>query len=67
MRMSSMRKCFSFTCLMVGFPGGSVVKNLSASAEGVDLTPGSGRSPGDVNSNPLQYSFLENPMGRGDW
>ena len=30
MRMSSMRKCFSFTCLMVGFPGGSVVNNLPA-------------------------------------
>ena len=29
--------------------------------------PGSGRSPGEGNGNPLQYSCLENPMGRGAW
>ena len=29
--------------------------------------PGSGRSPGEGNSNPLQYSYLENPMDRGAW
>ena len=35
----------------------------------VDLgsTPGSGRSPGEENGNPLQYSCLENPMDRGAW
>ena len=32
-----------------------------------DLSPGSGRSPGEGNSNPLQYSCLENPMDRGAW
>ena len=31
------------------------------------FNPGSGRSPGEENGNPLQYSFLENPMARGAW
>ena len=42
------------------FPGGSVVKNLSAGDVG--LIPGLGRSPG--NSDPRQYSCLENPHGQ---
>ena len=50
-----------------GFPGGSVVNNLSANAGNVGLIPGLGRSPGEGNSNPLQYSCLENPMDRGAW
>ena len=33
----------------------------------VGLIPGSGRSPGEGNGNPLQYSYLENPMGREAW
>ena len=33
----------------------------------VHSTPGSGRSPGEGNDNPLQYSCLENPMDRGAW
>ena len=40
----------------MGFPDGSVVKNLPANAEDVGLIPGSGRSPGEGNGNPLQYS-----------
>ena len=48
----------------MGFPGGSVVKNLSANAGDTGLIPGSGRSPGAGNGNPLQYSCLENPMDR---
>ena len=40
-----------------------MVKNLPAMQE----TPGLGRSPGEGNGNPLQYSFLENPMDRGAW
>ena len=47
-----------------------VVKNLPANAGDVrdaDLIPGSGRSPGEGNGNPLQYSYLENPMDRGAW
>ena len=47
-----------------GCPGGSVVKNLPASAEDVGSIPASGRSPGRGNGNPLQYSCLENPMDR---
>ena len=53
-----------------GFPGGPVVKNppANAGAEGdLGLIPGCGRSPGGGNGNPLQYSCLENPMGRGAW
>ena len=47
-----------------------MVKNLPANAghsEDVSLTPGSGRSPGGGNGNPLQYSCLENPMDGGAW
>ena len=49
------------------FPGGSVVKNLPASAGDAGLIPGLGRYPGEGNGNPLQYSFLGNPTDRGDW
>ena len=42
-----------------------MVKNLPAIAEDVGLIPGLGKSPGVGNSNPLQYSCLENPMDRG--
>ena len=49
------------------FPGGSVVKNPPANAEDPGSIPGSGRSPGRGNDNPLQYSCLENPMDRGAW
>ena len=48
-----------------GFKGGSVVKNLPANAGDVSLIPGSGRSPGEGNGNPHQYSCLESPMHRG--
>ena len=54
-------------CLLFGFPGGTVEKNLPANAEGTGLFPGSGRSPGEGNGNPLQYSCLGNPMVRGTW
>ena len=56
-----------YLCSSKGFPGGWVVKNLPAHAEDVDLIPGSGRSPGGGNGNPLQYSCLGNPMDRGAW
>ena len=42
----------------MGFPGSSVVKNLPANAGDVGLICGLGRSPGEGNGNPLQYSFL---------
>ena len=51
----------------MGFPGGSVIKNLLANAEDTSSIPGSGRSPGDGNDNPLQNPCLENPMDRGTW
>ena len=56
--------------LCLGFPGGSVAKNLPANAGGpgdVGLIPGSGRFPGEENGNPLQYSCLENPTDGGTW
>ena len=44
-----------------------VVKNLPAGAGDMSLIPGSGRSPGAGDGNPLQYSCLENLMDRGAW
>ena len=51
----------------LGFPGGSVVKNLPADAGVAGSIPGLRRSPGDGNGNPLQYICLGNPMERGAW
>ena len=51
----------------MGFPGDSVAKNLPANAGDVGSILGSGRSPGEGNGNPLQYSFLENSVDRGAW
>ena len=51
------------------FPGAGV-KNLPANGGDtgdLDLIPGLGRSSGEGHGNPLQYSCLENPMGRGVW
>ena len=57
--------------MYMGFPGGTVVKNLPANAgdkKDAVSVPGLGRSPGGGgNGNPLQYSYLENPMNRGTW
>ena len=44
-----------------------VVKNPPTNAGDLGSMPGLGRSPGDGNGNPLQYSCLENPMDRGAW
>ena len=52
---------------MIDFPGGSVVKNTPANAGDAALNPGSERSPGEENVNPLQYSWLGSPMDRGAW
>jgi len=48
-----------------GFLGGSVIKNLPANAADKVLIPGSGRSLGEGNGNPLRYSCLGSPMDRG--
>ena len=50
-----------------GFQGDSVVKNLPAIARDVGSIPGSGRSSGEGNGNPLQYPCLENPTDREAW
>ena len=47
--------------------GGSEVKASASNAGDLGLIPGSGRSPGEGNGNPLQYSCLENPMDREAW
>ena len=51
----------------LGFPGGTVVKNLPANAGDPSSISRSGRSPGGRNGYPLQYFRLENPMHRGAW
>ena len=51
----------------MGLPGGSAVKNLLAIAGDAGSIPESGRSPGGLNGNLLQYSRLGNPMDRGAW
>ena len=51
----------------MGFPGGSVVKNLPANVGDPGVIPGLARSPGKGNGNPLQYSCLENSMDRRAW
>ena len=49
------------------FPGGSDGKVSAYNVGDLDSIPGLGRSPGEGNGNPLQYSFLENPMDGGAW
>ena len=61
---------FTHALLTRASPAALVVKSLSASAGDIrdaGLIPGSGRSPGGGNGNPLQYSCLENLMDRGAW
>ena len=50
-----------------GFPGGSEVKASASNAGDPGSIPGLGRSPGEGNGNPLQYSCLENPMDGEAW
>ena len=74
---SSYRVCTGFVSFIpkyliwghpdVGFPGGSVVKNPPASAGDTSLIPTLGRSLGERNGNPLQYSCLGNLTDRGAW
>ena len=51
----------------LGFPHSSVGKESACNAEDPSSILGSGRSPGEGNGNPLQYSCLENSMDRGAW
>ena len=57
--------CFWSGKSLLGFPEGTVVKNLLANAGDAGLIPGLGRSPGGENGNLLQYSCLENTIDRG--
>ena len=50
-----------------GLPYSSNGKDSAYNAGDLGLIPGSGRSPGEENGKPLQYSCLENPMDRGAW
>ena len=52
---------------LVGLPGGLDDKESVCNAGGPGLIPGSGRSPGEGNGNPPQYSCLENPISKGAW
>ena len=52
---------------MKDFTGSSVVKNRPANAGDTGLVPRSGRSAGEENGNPFQYSCLGNPIDRGAW
>ena len=51
----------------MGFPGGSDSKESACSVGDLGSIPGSGRSPGEGNGNPLQYSRLENSLDGGAW
>ena len=53
--------------LLQGFPGGSDSKESTCNAGDTGSVHGLGRSPGEGNGKPLQYSGLENPMDRGAW
>ena len=65
------KKIYIYTYVW-GFPGGASGRKPAANANAgevrnVGSIPGLGRSHGEENGNPLQYSFLENPMDRGAW
>ena len=51
----------------MGFPGGSEVKASACNEGDLGLIPGSGKSPGEGNGNPFQYSWLGNSMDAGAW
>ena len=58
---------FSFAPIFTGFPGGPVVKYLPANAGDAGSILGLGRSPGEGNDSPLQYSYLGNSMDKEAW
>ena len=58
---------FVMFSVSLDFPGGSDGKASAYNVGGPGLIPGLGRSPGEGNGNPLQYSCLENPMDGGAW
>ena len=60
-------KALYCTMLIYLLPGGLEGKASACNAGDLGSIPGPGRSPGEGNGNPLQYSCLENPMDRGAW
>ena len=60
-------QCFYVAFILWGFPGGSDTKESACSAGDLGSIPGSGRSLGEGNGNPLQYSGMENPMDGVTW
>ena len=71
MRQDKIRKTVHlenvFDNVFGGFPGGSDGEESACDARDLGSTPGSGRSPGEGNGYPLQYSCLENSMDREAW
>ena len=61
------KNIFNYLLLAYGFLGGSEVKASASNVRDLGLVPESGRSLGEGNGNPLQYSCLENPMDGGAW
>ena len=61
------REEWNYLFSSIGFPDGSDGKASAYNAGDLGLIPGSERSSGEGNGNPLQYSCLENPMDRGAW
>ena len=59
--------CYGLHMGSQDFPDSSVVKECDPQAGDAGVIPGLGRSPGEANGNPLQYSGLENPKDRGAW
>ena len=59
--------CNCISIIYWGFPGGSYGKESACNAGDPSSIPGLGRPPGKGNGNPLQCSWLENPMDRGAW
>ena len=66
-KVSSYQREKLISSFCTGFPGGSEVKASACKVGDLGSIPGSGRSPGERNGNPLQYSCLGSPMDRGAW
>ena len=64
MEIISNAQCFRYP---LGFPGGSEGKGSACNAGDLGSIPGLGTSPREGDGNPLQHSYLENPMDRGAW
>ena len=62
-----MRFLINNLSIYMGFSGGSGNKESACNIRDLSLIPESGRSPGEGNGYPLQYSYLENSMDRGAW